>query len=131
MDQSTGVGQASSLSQKDSQDGCPTKKPARGRVEVVQALFDWSDMGSWSAVAAQLPVDADGNAVEHTERFLGEDVEGCVILGNADKLICGLGLRDLVVVDTDDALFLCARGRDQEVRRIVEQLKERRMQEWL
>ncbi len=93
-------------------------------VEVVEAGFEWDDLGSWTALAAHMAADADGNTVEAPERFLGEDVSDCIVLGGGGKLICALGVRGLVVVDTEDALFICARDRDQEVKRIVEKLKD-------
>ncbi len=90
-------------------------------VAVVEAIFDWDDVGSWTAVADHLRLDEDDNAVEGD--FLGFDVKNSVILSEQGKLVAAVGISDMVVVDTPDALFLCPKSRDQEVKKIVEELR--------
>jgi len=89
-------------------------------VVVVRAGFDWSDIGSWNAFSALTPADQDGNRVEGEVRLL--DSHNVYVRG-AGRLIAGLGLRDLVVVDTPDALLLADRSHAEDVKKVVEQLR--------
>lgn len=92
------------------------------RVAVVPADLGWSDVGSWDALAGLTPADAVGN------RLLGEtlliDSRDCYI-HNHERLVTAIGVHDLVIVDTPDALLIADRSRTQEVRQIVAGLKER------
>jgi mannose-1-phosphate guanylyltransferase len=86
----------------------------------------WDDVGSWEAVLDVLPHDEAGNVVVGTE-LLGLDTHGTLIhAGNGHhKLVAMIGVRDLVVVDTGDVLFICPREKSQDVRSIVAVLKQR------
>ncbi len=92
------------------------------RVAVVPAALGWSDVGSWDALASLTAPDGDGN------RLLGEtllvDSRDCYI-HNRERLVTAIGVHDLVIVDTPDALLVADRRRTQEVRQIVAGLKER------
>ncbi len=91
-----------------------------GRVAVVPVAFDWSDIGSWSALADIVAADNNGN------RILGEallvDAGNCYI-NSPDRIVAGIGINDLLIVDTPDALLVAHRDHAQEVRQIVGQLK--------
>ena len=92
-------------------------------VRVVPASFGWSDVGHWGALEETLSSDDDGNVgVGHT---LFVDSKGVVSVSttNKEKLIVTLGVEDLVIVDTDDALLVCPRSRVQDVRTVVDRLK--------
>lgn len=93
------------------------------RVAVVEGAFSWNDVGSWDAVASLLPTDGDNNACRGD--VLQIDCRNTVVYGD-DRLVAMLGVEDLVVVETADALLICPRGRSQEVRRLVEALASRR-----
>ncbi|WP_018879036.1 MULTISPECIES: mannose-1-phosphate guanylyltransferase/mannose-6-phosphate isomerase [unclassified Thioalkalivibrio] len=80
----------------------------------------WSDIGSWSALAGVRGVDEQGNTLRGD--CLLEDSEGCVV--DADGLlVAGIGLRNLAVVATRDAVLVADRDRVQDVKRIVERLQ--------
>jgi len=91
------------------------------QVAMVPARFRWSDVGSWPAAAAFHPADDAGNVVVG-EAILIESRD-CALFGGR-RLIAGAGLSDLIVVDEADALLICRRDRAQDVKRIVEKLKE-------
>jgi len=91
-------------------------------VACVPATFQWSDVGSWDALADVLHPGDGGNIVRG--RSIDHDSRDCVIYGVGKRLIATVGLRDLVIVDTDDALLVCARDRAQDVREIVAQLED-------
>ena len=92
------------------------------RVAVVPADLGWSDVGSWSAMATTQMADAHGNRTRGD--VLLEDVADSFIQSDG-RLVAMIGLRDMLVIDTADALLIAHKDRDQEVRRIVDLLKAR------
>ena len=86
---------------------------------VVRSAMDWSDVGSWSALWEVGGKDASGNVSRGDVEL--RDAEGCYVLAAA-RHVSILGVRDLVIVETDDALLVAARGRAQEVKEVVEGL---------
>ncbi len=87
---------------------------------VVPLDAGWSDVGSWSALQDALPRDAQGNVT--TGDVLVEDSSGCY-LHSTSRLIGVVGLQDHVVVETKDAVLVAPRGRVQDVKALVNQLK--------
>jgi mannose-1-phosphate guanylyltransferase len=86
----------------------------------------WSDIGSWESLLDVLPPDADGNVVIGIDH-LGLGSHGTLIHGGSGphQLIATIGVENLVIVDTGDALLICPREKSQDVRAIVEALKKR------
>jgi mannose-1-phosphate guanylyltransferase len=99
-------------------------------VMVVPADFGWSDVGSWSALPEVLEPDEAGNVMIAAENGLALDTSDCLVYGGG-KLTALLGVRDLIVVDTPDALLVCHRERAQDVKRIVETLDKKGLTEYL
>jgi mannose-1-phosphate guanylyltransferase len=97
-------------------------------VLVIPGSFDWSDLGSWDALWEVSPKDDDGNAVRG--EFIGIDAADSLI-HSSGKLVALVGVQDLLVVETKDALLICRRGRSQDVRRIVEILEKRGLTTYL
>jgi mannose-1-phosphate guanylyltransferase len=93
---------------------------ARG-VLVTKGDFGWSDVGAWSSLFDVWPRDAAGNAVRGEAVAL--DSSHCLV-HNPGKLTALIGVKDLIVVDTGDALLICRRDLDQRVKDIVEILKK-------
>ena len=85
-------------------------------VAVMESTFDWDDVGSWTAVGKHLKHDDDANAIEGD--CIQFDSEDCIAMVPEGKLLAILGLKDIVIVDTPDALFVAHRGHDQEVKRL-------------
>ena len=95
-----------------------------GRVAVVPAAFGWDDIGDFDSLAAQLEQDVGHLAVLGDEgRVRGVDSSGLVVAGTG-RVICVVGLDDVVVVDTPDALLVTSRGRAQDVKKIVDGLRQ-------
>lgn len=86
---------------------------------LVPGEFEWADVGSWSELADLLKADAHGNVVEAEPVLI--DTEGCFI-SVPDKLVAAIGLKDIVIVDTPDALLVCPKDRAQDVKKVVETL---------
>jgi mannose-1-phosphate guanylyltransferase len=98
------------------------------RLLMVPAGFQWADVGSWSELADLLRADSEGNVVEGVPVLI--DVHNSFI-SVPDKLVAVIGLEDLVVVDTDDALLVCHKSRAQDVKKVVEHLRDKRLTEYL
>jgi mannose-1-phosphate guanylyltransferase len=92
------------------------------RVYVVPSEFAWSDVGSWTALAEVLPADENGNTV--AGEALTVDAHGCLIR-SSQRLAAVVGLENLLIVDTPDALLVCAKDRAQDVKTLVAALAKR------
>ena len=90
------------------------------RTAVVAGNFRWSDIGSWDALFDITPRDESGN-VTHGP-VVAEDTRGCVIHSDG-RLTAAIGVNDLVVVSTADAVMVVPRARSQEVKELVARLK--------
>jgi mannose-1-phosphate guanylyltransferase len=89
-------------------------------VAVVPCSIGWSDIGSWNAIGELTPADERGNRVEG-EAVL-HDVSGCYVRSDG-RMVGAVGIEDLLIVDTRDALLVAGRGKAQEVRELYAQLK--------
>lgn len=90
------------------------------RAAVVEGTFRWSDVGSWDALFDIGDRDTGGNVLRGA--VVSTDVENCVIHAE-DRLVAALGIKDLVVVATPDAVLVAPRARAQDVRELVIKLK--------
>ena len=90
------------------------------RAAVVAGDFRWSDIGSWDALFDITPHDAAGNVVHGP--VVTMDASGCVVHSDG-RLTAVVGVNDLVVVSTSDAVMVIPRARSQEVRELVAKLK--------
>ncbi len=100
------------------------------RVSMIPASFGWSDVGSWSALPEVLEGDGNGNIFINASGMVATDAQGCLAYGGG-KLVALLGVKDLIVVETSDALLVCPRDRAQEVKGIVAELEMRGLKEYL
>lgn len=100
---------------------------ARGLVATVPGAFGWNDIGDWDTVGTILPADADGNVLVSGSpgALLTHDTKGAVVVAAPGKTVAVVGMRDVVVVDTADALLVCPRDRAQQVKSVVDELKSR------
>lgn len=98
------------------------KAAADGMVAVVRGEFDWSDVGSWQAVSELSDADADGN------RGSGERVAIATrgtFVHSEDRVVATIGVENLVIVDTPDAVLIAHRDHLQRVKEVVGELKAR------
>lgn len=98
-------------------------------VVVVEAPFEWDDVGSWRSLARIRGTDADGNTIDG--KHLGIDTRGTIVRGPADHLIVTVGLSDCIVVHTPDATLVADKRDEESVRKVVELLEERGLDEYL
>ncbi len=94
------------------------------RVEVVPALFRWSDVGHWASLNEVVDTDESGNFVA-ADALLDEVSDSVVLSDDGTRLIAASGLQQMVIVDTEDALLVIPKKRAQRVRELVDELKRR------
>ncbi len=98
------------------------------KVVVIQADLGWSDVGSWTALDDISSKDARGNVIAGNV----VDIESRnSIIYASNRLVATAGLKDMVVVDTEDATLVCHKDRAQDVKKIVDELKKRGAEEHL
>jgi mannose-1-phosphate guanylyltransferase len=97
-------------------------------VVVVRGRFPWSDVGSWAALATLRAGDNGRNVLRG--RVVPIDSRGCLV-DSPDRLVAVVGVEDLVIVDTPDAVLVCRRDRAQDVRLVVDELRRRGLRRYL
>jgi mannose-1-phosphate guanylyltransferase len=89
-------------------------------VAVIPVEMGWSDVGSWATLLDIVPGDDQGNVVRGDHL----DVDTArTLVRSENRLVVTIGLEDMIVVDTDDALLICPKDRAQEVKAVVERLR--------
>jgi mannose-1-phosphate guanylyltransferase len=97
-------------------------------VAVIPVDIGWVDVGNWSSLFGTLSRDKNGNAAVGPHAAI--DTYNTLLFGEK-RLIAAIGVKDLVIVDTADALLVCPLDREQEVRDMVKLLGETGLREWL
>ncbi|RON05689.1 mannose-1-phosphate guanylyltransferase/mannose-6-phosphate isomerase [Pseudomonas brassicacearum] len=92
------------------------------KVVVVPAGFDWSDIGSWGAVSALVPADAQNNRASGEALFIDSHNN---FVQSDGRMVATVGVDNLIVIDTADAVLVAHADRAQDVRKVVKQLKEK------
>jgi len=92
------------------------------RVFMIQGDFGWNDVGSWPSAAQYWPKDSDNNAF--IGELIGLDSSECIVY-SPKKPVALLGVKDLVIVEDEDALLICTKERAQDVKKIVEILQSK------
>ena len=98
------------------------------RLLLVPADFDWADIGNWSELGDRVRADDRGNSVEGETILV--DTKGSLILGDR-RLVAAIGLEDMIIIDSEDALLVVPRSRAQDVRKVVEALRRARKTRYL
>ncbi len=102
------------------------EKVSPKEVRIIPGDLGWSDIGTWEAIYDELATGTEDNLIKGEHK--GIDTQGSLIYGHGSKLIVTIGLKNLVIVDTPDALLVCQKGRSQDVKKIVEQLQKEKKQ---
>jgi len=91
------------------------------KAAVLPSDFGWSDIGSWKSLYNFIPKDTNGNVVDGD--VVSNETRNCLIMGH-ERLIATSGIENMVVVETPDAVFISDMEKSQDVKSIVEKLKE-------
>lgn len=102
-----------------------------GEVRTVRGDFGWADLGDWHMLSEQLADHADkqGNLIK--AHWRGVDTQDTLVYGQPEKLITTIGVSGLVIIDTPDALLVTPKERSQDVKKIVELLRDEGLNQYL
>lgn len=91
-------------------------------VFVIPASFGWSDLGTWNSAWDNMEKDYFGNAVVG-KNVMVVDANNCMVHAPDKKLVLLQGLRDYIIVDTEDALLICKKDKEQQIKEYVAEVK--------
>jgi len=97
-------------------------------IYILSGNFGWDDVGSWLAVGRIKNVNEDNNVVNGN--VVTVNTENCIIEGS-EKLIATVGLRDIIIVDTPDAILISTKENSGEIKQILTKLRETKKEEYL
>jgi mannose-1-phosphate guanylyltransferase len=92
--------------------------------------LEWSDVGSWDSLFDVMLPDEHGNVAVNSEH-MAMDTRDTLVYSTSNKLMVTIGVEDLIVVDSGDALLVCRRDQAQQVRQVIENLKRSEKEDYL
>jgi mannose-1-phosphate guanylyltransferase len=98
-------------------------------VTVIEAPFQWDDVGSWLSLPRLNGADSEGNTVDGP--FCGVDTQGCIVRTTDDHLVATLGLRNLIIVHTADATLVADAAQSERIKEVLGQLDKQGRKEYL
>lgn len=98
-------------------------------VAVIEAPYEWDDLGGWQSLARRIGIDGEGNTI--VGKHLGLATSGSIIRSSKDHLIVTLGLEDCIVVHTPAATLVARKDQEEAIREIVKELESRQWNEYL
>lgn len=99
-----------------------------GNIYVIEAGFQWSDLGNWDELYRISFKDSRNNIIDGN--VVAINTVNCLI-SSKEKLIGAVGVKDLIIVDSDEALLICRRGDSDAAKQIVDHLKRRQVHRYL
>jgi len=99
-------------------------------VFMLQGDFGWSDVGSWDALWEISAKDNKGNVLTGGGNAIFEGTEGSLVY-SPQKLVALVGVKDLIIVETKDALLICKKDCSQDVKKVVDALEEKKLKKYL
>lgn len=96
------------------------------KIAVIPAKFGWSDVGSWDKILQILPKDTKGNFID--KKVVQVDCSNSLLYGGK-RVMAAIGLKDIIVVDTEDALLVCHKDKTHQVKKVFDALKNNYVKE--
>lgn len=97
-------------------------------IYVIPGDFGWDDVGSWTALERVYEKDDNNNVLKGN--IVDLDTENCIVIGE-DKLIGTIGVKDLIIVQTEDATLICNKNDAQKVKELLKIIKEKKLEKYL
>lgn len=97
-------------------------------IYTIPSDFGWDDVGSWLSIDRIMDKDENGNII--TGNSVNVDSKNITIIGSK-KLIAAVGLEDIVIVDTDDAVLICSKNKSQDIKKVLQELKNQNKGQYL
>jgi len=101
---------------------------------LIPANFTWDDIGNWSALHDLLAAASgdESRIVKRASEHINVDSHGCMVRSeNPTKLVATVGLEDIIIVDTDDSLLVMHKGHSQDIKTVIEEIKQRGLEKYL
>ena len=96
---------------------------------VVEAPFQWDDLGNWSAIPRLKGVDEAGNTIDG--EHIGIDTENSLVRTENGHLIVTIGMKDCIVVHTPNATLVADKNQEQSIKQVVAELERRGLDQYL
>ena len=97
-------------------------------IYTIPSDFGWDDVGSWLSIDRIMDKDENGNIISGNS--VNVDSKNITIIGSK-KFIAAAGLEDIVIVDTDDALLICSKNKSQDIKKVLQELKNQNKGQYL
>ncbi|HMQ68372.1 MAG TPA: mannose-1-phosphate guanylyltransferase [Ignavibacteria bacterium] len=97
-------------------------------VYIIRSHFGWNDVGAWDEVYNIKEKNSEGNVIQG--RAVAVDTENCLII-NDQRIVATVGVKDLIIIDTDNGLLICKRGESQKVKEVVDYLRRKGLEQYL
>ncbi len=117
--------------EKISFDYAITEKMDPKDVLIIRGDFGWSDIGAWDVLYDRMSLQSTDERNLIKGQCVSVDTHNTLVYGPKDKIIATLGINDMIIVDTGDALLVCPQGRAQDVKKIVGRLEEQGLDSYL
>jgi mannose-1-phosphate guanylyltransferase len=98
-------------------------------VAVIEAPFEWDDLGGWQSLARLAGSDENGNTI--LGKHLGVNTSGTIVRTDDEHLVVTLGLKDCIVVHTPNATLVASKHDEEQIRQVVKELESRGWKEYL
>jgi mannose-1-phosphate guanylyltransferase len=98
-------------------------------VAVIEAPFEWDDLGGWQSLARLAGSDENGNTI--VGKHVGLDTRGTIVRTDDNHLVVTLGIRDTIVVHTPNATLVANKHDEEQIRQVVKLLEERSWTQYL
>jgi mannose-1-phosphate guanylyltransferase len=101
-------------------------------IVVAKALFEWDDVGSWTSLERTKTIDSNGNIFEGNNIFV--DTNDSIVINcskNNEMLVSGIGLKNMVIVITDDSVMISPKDRVQDIKKCIEKIRQNCGDKWL
>ena len=99
------------------------------KIRAIPANFQWQDIGSWKSLYQLLPKDSAQNVLN--EKVLESGCQNCLIYGTQKRIVAAIGLENLIVVDTEDAVLVSHKEKTHEVKELLEKMKANNFPQYL
>ena len=90
---------------------------------VLEASFDWNDLGTWGSLYDKLDKEENNNAIVNA-RVLTQDASGNMIRSKAGKVVVVDGLNDYIIVDKDEVLLIYPKAKEQDIKQVLNKVKD-------
>ncbi len=117
--------------EKVSFDYAITERVSKNDVLIIKGDFGWSDIGTWDMLHDQLSGTADGRGNVAKGKVVHFDTKNCLLYAHHKRVLAAVGLQDMIVVDTEDAVLICPKNRAQDVKKLFPELEKRGMKKYL